>query len=109
MFLDTFVTWSITGRGLSARPPFLDRGRVPVAMSILCRVMGHHRSRLQAVPTADGGWESRCSRCGIKMLRVRPGFWIVAERAEQQTQDAQCSPPDRSESFAASRSENDLR
>jgi len=44
---------------------------------ILCRVVGHSRSRKLAFTDGDGIWKSRCKRCGRAMVRIKHKQWVV--------------------------------
>ena len=43
----------------------------------LCGVLGHRRHKKLARPHLDT-WRSECVRCGVPMVRSRPGFWTAA-------------------------------
>ena len=43
-------------------------------LKILCKLVGHHRSRRHARPAA-GTWRSECHLCGTPMQRISPGHW----------------------------------
>jgi hypothetical protein len=44
-------------------------------MKLVCRAIGHHRSKRLARPSA-GIWLSECKRCGLPMERVGPHAWL---------------------------------
>jgi Prophage protein (DUF1660) len=46
-------------------------------LKLVCRLVGHRRSAFRAHRTADG-WQSRCKRCHVNLVRVGPRKWEVA-------------------------------
>jgi hypothetical protein len=49
-------------------------------MRILCKFVGHHRSRPRAFFYPDQEqWLSYCTRCGVKMVRLPQGGWEVLD------------------------------
>jgi len=44
---------------------------------ILCRIVGHSRSRQLAFTDSDGAWKSRCKRCGRALVRIKHKQWVV--------------------------------
>jgi hypothetical protein len=45
-------------------------------MPLLCRLFGHHRSRIHAVFDDDAQtWKSWCNRCGTPLIREESGRW----------------------------------
>jgi hypothetical protein len=42
---------------------------------ILCRFIGHRRSKRWARPTPEG-WRSECRRCGESLIRIGPKQWL---------------------------------
>jgi hypothetical protein len=55
-------------------------------MYILCRLFGHRRDRRLITPWRES-WQTECSLCSTRLMRVRHGKWVpigaVAERASE--------------------------
>ena len=50
-------------------------------IDIVCRIIGHRRSRLRAELVA-GTWRSRCKRCGVRLVRLQPSKWREIEKVD---------------------------
>jgi len=45
-------------------------------MNVLCRIFGHHRSRVHAsFDHEKNAWTSWCDRCGAGVIRDEDGKW----------------------------------
>ena len=45
-------------------------------MTLICRLIGHRRSRKRARFLA-GGWVSRCRFCDERLIRLGPKQWVI--------------------------------
>jgi hypothetical protein len=50
------------------------------AMYLVCELLGHHRSKTDAVPLGGGRWRSICRHCRAPMVRVGPKDWKCVDR-----------------------------
>ena len=46
-------------------------------LGLVCRFIGHRRSKRDASFDVDHGWRSFCSRCHVPMIRIAKGVWEV--------------------------------
>jgi hypothetical protein len=54
-----------------------------LVMAVLCRFVGHHRSRrFASFNVADDRWESICTRCKTRVIRSHGGKWHKATNLE---------------------------
>jgi hypothetical protein len=44
-------------------------------LGLICRIVGHRRSKRDASFDTARGWRSFCSRCKAPMVRVKKGEW----------------------------------
>ena len=52
-------------------------------MNVICRILGHHRSRrFAALNAADERWESYCTRCNVRLTREHGGEWQQSSPTE---------------------------
>jgi hypothetical protein len=58
-------------------------------MELICRVIGHCRSKKLAVRKPDA-WHSLCVFCRAHMVRTSPGNWRLVDAAAD---GAEASPP----------------
>lgn len=68
-------------------------------MNVVCRVVGHHRSRrFAAFNATDERWESYCTRCNVRIAREHGGEWrelAVAAAAVPRSLHAPDAHPER--------------
>jgi hypothetical protein len=67
-------------------------------MLLLCKLFGHHRSRVSAYFDPDQNlWKSHCRRCAIPLVRRAHGRWDVAEQESSAVEQWPIEPdaPDR--------------
>jgi hypothetical protein len=52
-------------------------------LGLICRIVGHRRSKRDASFDTEHGWRSFCSRCQAPMIRIGKGDWTLdPERRE---------------------------